>query len=85
MTTGWVIQFINVATVAAFGLFLMWRTRESVRRRMEALPPTPPISADAADRQEKQRRLMALKAEVSQLERELGTMHGSTPVATGAP
>lgn len=82
MTTDWIVQLVYSAIVAAFGFFLMWRTRVSVRSRTSRLVTGPSDEYRVSELNEKMRRLVELKAEVTRLEQELGAMSGSHPVTT---
>ena len=84
MSDYWIVQLINAAIVASFGCFLMWRSSEGIQRRAALWTSRQNDSPIVPELTQKQRRVQALKAELSQLERELADISGSSSVATSA-
>jgi hypothetical protein len=81
MNAYWTVQLINAAILVAFGCLLMWRSRLSIRRRSCRITFAAANVPELA-RNQKEQRMQALKAELSQLERELSDPSGSA--VTGA-
>lgn len=84
MSEYWIVQLINAAIVVSFGCFLMWRSSEGIHRRAASSTSHETDSPIVPEQTQKQRRVQALKAELSQLERELADISGSSSVAASA-